>query len=174
MGFGSVSQTMAELSWDRGIWMPSFYGDLKRVKEFIARDPNCVNYKDHSGYTPLVCASREGHTEVADAHNHVVRTLLEAKADPNLTTKRTQAVPLHRAAFMGHAGIVGLLLDHGGPCTSPPSPDVPVWHMRAARPLPDTNLPFRCHHLAVAGAAPLQEDVDGQHAFHKAIRGGHK
>ncbi|MDT0270302.1 ankyrin repeat domain-containing protein [Streptomyces sp. DSM 44915] len=58
-------------------------------------------------HTPLLVASRDGHTEI-------VRLLLDAGADVNATEPTFGAVPLHKAVYNGHADITRILVERPG------------------------------------------------------------
>jgi hypothetical protein len=58
------------------------------------------------GCTPLFLASCEGHVEV-------VRELLEAGADPEISTEAEHVSPLMEASWQGHQEVVELLLQQG-------------------------------------------------------------
>jgi len=59
-----------------------------------------------SGFTPLHFAAMKGNT-------HVTQTLLDAGADPNITSKISGLTPLHCAAGEGHIDTTALLLKYG-------------------------------------------------------------
>ena len=50
----SASQTLEEISFDKGIWKAALDGNEERIKKLITKDRNCVNARDPSGYTALV------------------------------------------------------------------------------------------------------------------------
>lgn len=56
----------------------------------------------NDAHTPLLVASRDGHTEIA-------RMLLEAGADVNATEPTFGAVPLHKAVYNGHAELTRII-----------------------------------------------------------------
>ncbi|XP_059139669.1 G patch domain and ankyrin repeat-containing protein 1-like [Physella acuta] len=57
-------------------------GDLEQIKELLAQGLN-INYTDFYGWTPLMCAAKEGHEEI-------VHFLLEQKADLTLCNSEGQ------------------------------------------------------------------------------------
>ncbi|XP_054758776.2 ankyrin repeat domain-containing protein 39-like [Lytechinus pictus] len=98
----SLTQTLDEMDWDRGIWSAALCGDLSRVEKLLSSGCS-VNSVDKSGYTALHYACRNGHKDI-------VSKLLQHGADPNLQTRSGRASPLHRAAYGGHVDIVSQLL----------------------------------------------------------------
>jgi ankyrin repeat protein/ketosteroid isomerase-like protein len=56
----------------------------------------------NDGHTPLLVASRDGHTEIA-------RLLLSAGADVNATEPTFGAVPLHKAVYNGHVELTTMI-----------------------------------------------------------------
>lgn len=97
----SVTQTVDELEFERGLWTAALEGDIQRVEALLrsGRDPNA---KDNSGYTALHYAARSGCPQVC-------RTLLRASANANAATPGG-TTPLHRAAYMGRTECVKVLL----------------------------------------------------------------
>lgn len=101
----SVSQSLDELEFERGIWQAAIDNDLSKVKLLTGKGTS-VNIKDNSGYTALHYAARAGNIEIA-------KYLLDSGADPNSRTKTGRDTPLHRAAYQGHDVMVSLLLQRG-------------------------------------------------------------
>jgi len=83
-------------------------GNIEEVRHLLAAGAD-VNARDQ-GYTALMAASGEGHTEV-------VKLLLEAKAEPNAKTD-TGMDALGAACGQGHAEVVKLLLKAGASVNS--------------------------------------------------------
>ncbi|XP_030838138.1 ankyrin repeat domain-containing protein 39-like [Strongylocentrotus purpuratus] len=98
----SLTQTLDELDWERGIWNAALSGDLAGVQKLLSSGCD-VNTVDKSGYTALHYACRNGHRDI-------VSTLLQHGANPNVLTRSGRASPLHRAAYGGHLEIVSQLL----------------------------------------------------------------
>ena len=98
-------QTLAEMDFENSIFNACVQGDLERVKSLIAKQgPAVANEQDkQSGYSGLHDAARNNHLGIC-------RLLLELGADPDLLTNSCQSTALHRAAYMGHVDVVGLLL----------------------------------------------------------------
>ena len=114
------------------------FGDLDRLTELLADDPELVDAMSGDGFTPLhlaaffgqadavrlllargATADRNGtgwmtgtplHAAASGSHASVVRLLLEAGADPN-NRQRHGYTPLHSAAANGDLESVELLLD---------------------------------------------------------------
>jgi ankyrin repeat protein len=77
-------------------------GDITKIQEAIQAGAD-VNVRYKYGFTPLLIASRNGHTEI-------VRLLLTANADVNAPDKTNGFTPLWKASQKGHTEIVKLLL----------------------------------------------------------------
>ena len=116
------------------------FGDLDRLTELLAEDPERVDAMSGDGFTPLHLAAffgqadavrlllargasvdRNGtgwmtgtplHAAASGSHATVVRMLLDAGADPN-NRQRHGYTPLHSAAANGDLDSVELLLDAG-------------------------------------------------------------
>jgi ankyrin repeat protein len=116
------------------------FGDLDRLTELLAEDPELVDAMSGDGFTPLHLAAFFGQTDAvrlllargatvdrngtgrmtgtplhagaSGSHAGVVRTLLEAGADPN-NRQRHGYTPLHSAAANGDLESIELLLDAG-------------------------------------------------------------
>src|SRR6188472_4786562 len=116
------------------------FGDLDRLTELLADDPELVDAMSGDGFTPLHLAAffgqadavrlllargaivdRNGtgwmtgtplHAAASGSHASVVRMLLEAGGDPN-NRQRHGYTPLHSAAANGDLDSVDLLLESG-------------------------------------------------------------
>lgn len=82
-------------------------GDVDTVRQLVIEGvevdevfPIVNGFND--GHTPLLVASRDGHTDIA-------RLLLESGADVNATEPTFGAVPLHKAVYNGHVDLTGLI-----------------------------------------------------------------
>jgi ankyrin repeat protein len=84
------------------------FGDLDRLTELLAEDPQLVDAMSGDGFTPLHLAAFFGQTDA-------VRLLLArgATVDRNGTGWMT-GTPLHAAASGSHASVVRMLLEAGG------------------------------------------------------------
>jgi ankyrin repeat protein len=116
------------------------FGDLDRLSEVLAEDPELVRAWSGDGFTPLHLAAFFGRTDAvrlllargaacdepgrgwmtgtplhaaaAGSHAFIVGMLLEAGADPN-TVQRHGFTPLHSAAANGDLTSVEMLLAAG-------------------------------------------------------------
>lgn len=82
-------------------------GDAAGIRRAL-REGADVNERAVDGHTPLLDAAREGHVEAATE-------LLSAGADPRIVDHLMKATPAHKAAYMGHAGILRLLAGQADP-----------------------------------------------------------
>jgi len=73
-------------------------GNVKLVKELIAKDPGLLDAKNQDALTPLNLAAEQGQLEVA-------AVLLELGADPYLGDNEN-SMPIHLAAISGSIRIV--------------------------------------------------------------------
>merc|ERR1711871_837464 len=94
------------------IWRCAEAGRGEYVKRWIANLKHRsrtlhVDAADISGWTPLLCASAKGRTDI-------VKMLLEAGASPNPTDPSTGSNALHFCAAGGHARTLRLLILAGG------------------------------------------------------------
>ena len=83
--------------------------DLHQVIKELLRceaDPSLACTVDQMRWAPLHHASQKGHVAI-------VRDLLDAKADPNVTQSSTLATPLHFACLQGHEAVARVLVAHG-------------------------------------------------------------
>jgi len=108
-------------------------GDVAAVRAALAegatledRHPIVGGFSD--GHTPLLIASRDGHTEI-------VRKLLQAGANPNATEPLFGAVPLHKSTYNGYleitrllAGAAGVNLNYQGPSNGYTPLHDALWH----------------------------------------------
>ncbi len=101
----SVTQTLDEMDFERGIWQAALDGDYSRVKKLLDKGVS-PDITDSSGYTALHYAARAGNVEV-------VKLLFEFKANPNPRTASGRDCPLHRSAYQGHENATRLLLENG-------------------------------------------------------------
>jgi Ankyrin repeat len=82
-------------------------GDIERVRNILDEDPQQIAAARSSGKRALSSAVEFG-------HQHIVRLLLDRRADPNWPEAATapRGIALHAAAHAGDCTVVELLLDH--------------------------------------------------------------
>jgi ankyrin repeat protein len=97
-------QTLDELQFENSVFNACVQGDLGKVKHLLEKKTS-VNEQDKNGYTCLHYAARHERVDI-------VKLLLSGgyRADPNLRTYSCRSTALHRAAYVGNAEIVALLL----------------------------------------------------------------
>ena len=87
------------------IWSAAAAGNIKVVKQNLAKDVDINAKDDVFGATPLSSAALFGHTKI-------IALLLEAGADVN-AKNRDGGTALHNAAFLGQYEAAKLLLENG-------------------------------------------------------------
>ncbi|XP_063233914.1 ankyrin repeat domain-containing protein 39 [Bacillus rossius redtenbacheri] len=130
----SVSQTMDEMDFERGIWYAAQNNDLERVEKLL-RKGVCPDAPDAAGYTALHHAARAGHLKVCTR-------LLNAGASVDAATRAGHATALHRAAAAGRLPVVDLLLLAG-----------------ANTKLPDVDGKTALHRAAEHGHLPVVKSI---------------
>ena len=98
----SLTQTLDELDFERGLWTAALDNDLQKCQDLLRKghDPS---QPDSSGFTPL-------HYAVRSSSKEIVKLLLESGAKVDLQTKGGKSTALHRACLKGRSDIVQLLL----------------------------------------------------------------
>jgi ankyrin repeat protein len=90
----------------KGIEEAIEHGDVAKVKSILAEDPEQVNARGTSGYTPLHYAAPLGKKEI-------VQLLIANGAKVNLKNKSYGRTPLHETALFGRKDVVELLIANG-------------------------------------------------------------
>jgi ankyrin repeat protein/L-ascorbate metabolism protein UlaG (beta-lactamase superfamily) len=80
-------------------------GDLQKVKELLAADPDLVNSKDSKGFTPL-------HSAVSKGRRTVVQFLVENGADIEVKNKNG-LTPLFQALDLNRTRVAKILIENG-------------------------------------------------------------
>jgi cytohesin len=138
-------------------------GDVERVKEFLAADPNLVNArigsKGKDQPTVLHLAAAAGRAEV-------VELLLSRGANPNARAQ-DGATPLHQAVWGVRAEgpeVVGVLLAHGGDANARDSSGATPLHIASH----GGQVEFM-ELLLAAGGDPNAKDKQGRTPLHEAV-----
>jgi ankyrin repeat protein len=87
----------------QGIFDACRKGDTNAINTMIKVNPDTVNCRNESGFTPLIVAGYRGQLEV-------VKLLLKHKADVN--AKSGEGTVLMGACFKGNVELVKLLIQH--------------------------------------------------------------
>ena len=137
-------------------------GDARKVEELLSQGAR-VDTRNKNGFTPLLSAADEGHTEVCEL-------LLENGSDLEESESDTQMTALHLAALYGHESLLQLLL-------SPKyKPNLNIRDRIEGTPLHDASQEghLACvRKLLQAGADPLLPQVDGALPIHHAAGTSH-
>jgi ankyrin repeat protein len=140
LGHPEVAEVFVRHGAKANVFEASALGDLETVRRLVEGDRSFVNAFAADGFYPLGLAAYFGHPAIVEfllkngadvtlaARNaqkvtalhagasrggaEIVKMLLEAGADPNVTQERG-FVALHSAAANGNAAVVALLLKHG-------------------------------------------------------------
>ncbi|KAM9996448.1 hypothetical protein ACTFIY_002635 [Dictyostelium cf. discoideum] len=102
----SVTQSLDELNFERGIWGSIINSDFKKVEQLLDKNSSLSNTMDPSGYYPLHYAVRN------DKNNDIVQLLLDNGANINCQTSGG-ATPLHRSCYCNSINNTKLLLKKG-------------------------------------------------------------
>lgn len=96
-------------SSSQGIFDACRKGDTGAIKAMIKVNPDTVNCRNESGFTPLIIAGYRGQLEV-------VELLLKHKADIN--AKSGEGTVLMGACFKGNVELAALLIQHNADVNS--------------------------------------------------------
>ncbi|MBM9577110.1 ankyrin repeat domain-containing protein [Leptospira sp. 201903070] len=126
-----LSKEIFELSPNRNLFEAAALGNLEETKRLILEFPKEINVLSKDGWSALHLASYFGHLEI-------VRFLIEAGADLNLTSKSKMSygnTALHSAIATGRKEIVELLLEKGADANAIQEPGkITPLHLAASRP----------------------------------------
>ena len=165
-------QSLEELEFMRGACAAAQRGDLRTLRDAVARRPHLLaddGVGGDSGYAPLHYAAREGHAAC-------VSFLLEAGARVDRATKEGRATALHRAAYTGRRDVIDILLRAGADASVADADGETALHKAAARGFADSCalLLRACPEASEArdrrGAVPLERVPDGDRATRDAFR----
>ena len=133
---------IATSTWADSLHDAARSGDVSAVKQLLGQGVD-VNLKGQNDATPLIVATLEGQTAVAELlidsggdinnqqnrfgitplhaaaeenHIEIVKLLLEKGADVNLREASGGYTPLSRAGYREHWDIVIILMQHGAGC----------------------------------------------------------
>ncbi|CAN6346747.1 unnamed protein product [Urochloa humidicola] len=85
-------------------------GHLELVRTLCAQSPLLIRRRNNLGDTPLICAARAGHADVAD---HLVERALEENEDGNPTLRAansSEETAMHEAVRNGHVPVLEKLM----------------------------------------------------------------
>ena len=169
-------------------------GDLAKVQELIAKNPDLTDAKDEMGLTPLIYAVSRGHRKVVElllengadvniqdnagyspvyiaafrGSNEMLQFLISKGADPNQKNEMGLTV-LHDMAMQGNKEIVALLIDNGADFKiKDPSGQTPL-HLGANHGRKDV-----VEHLCEKGGDVNQQGAGGDTPLHGAAWKGDK
>ncbi|KAJ3654746.1 hypothetical protein Zmor_013914 [Zophobas morio] len=123
-GPNSVSQSLDELEFERGLWFAAQYGDMERSLHLLETGFR-VDQRDAAGYTALHYAARNGHLNIC-------KLLLDRGACVDAATAQGKATSLHRAATVGKLDVVKLLIERRANCLVKDSDGKTALHRAAA------------------------------------------
>lgn len=172
MAVNSGHDALADLLFDAGV-EPGFHeaaaiGDLARVQNALARDPNLLDAYSAEGFPAIGLAAHFGHVEV-------LRWLIDQGADINrVAAHRLAVTPLHAALFGRQVNAARLLIDSGADVT--PARGGSGWkragwtalHYAAGMGFGTLVLP-----LLDRGADPSLTDEEGKTPLEVAIEANH-
>ena len=98
----SVTQTLDELEFERGLWNAAVTNDLHKCQELLKKGQN-PSKPDSSGFTPLHYAVRSSSIEI-------IELLLKSGAKTDLQTNGGKSTALHRACLKGRPEVVQILI----------------------------------------------------------------
>jgi len=107
---GVIAVLLQTMVYGQSIFDVARSGDISKLKELIAINPDTVNTKNSSEHTPLILATYNGQKIMAER-------LIRDGADVNYTF--SQGAAIHGAAFKGHLEIVKLLVRSGARLDQP-------------------------------------------------------
>lgn len=150
------------MTQNNSLFQAAAAGDLSRLQQLLADQPQTANTFSDDGFTPL-------HLACAANHPEAVRLLIEKGADINAPARNEhQERPLHRAVASGNPDLVLLLLEKGADINAPQSEGLTPLH-EAARQGNEAIIKLLLEHMADINAMTRE----GKTPMEMAIAHGH-
>ena len=113
-----VAQMLAAEREDLDLHEACTIGNVERVRQLVAANPECVNEFSPDGFSPIALAAYFGHPDI-------VQILAEAGADVDAQARNPMKVAaIHAAVASRNARAVDILLRHGADPNLPQQNDV--------------------------------------------------
>ena len=157
-----AARILREASPRLDLFEAAAFGELERLRELLAADPESVRQVSGDGFTAL-------HLAAFFARRDAAELLLDAGAEPSATAGNPSRVtPLHSAAAARDAALVELLLERGANANAAQHGGWTALHSAAKHGDEAMALELLAH-----GADPAQTADDGQRAADLAAAENH-